>query len=103
MSFELFQQGRRIKMKPDASKKKSKTDWDKSNSMSDSEINYSAIPELDESFFKNGKLRMPKTKPRISIRLDRDVLEWFKSHGVGYQTRINAVLRMYMEAHKQNQ
>jgi len=70
--------------------------------MSDSEINYSDIPELDESFFKNGTLRMPKTKPRISIRLDRDVLEWFKSHGVGYQTRINAVLRMYMEAHKQN-
>ncbi len=100
---EVFQQGRRIKMKPDTSKKKSKTDWDKLNSMSDSEINYSDIPELNESFFKNGKLRMPKTKPRISIRLDPDVLEWFKSHGVGYQTRINAVLRMYMEAHKQNQ
>ena len=90
-------------MKPDASKKKSKTDWDKLNSMSDSEINYSDIPELNESFFQNGKLRMPKTKPRISIRLDPDVLEWFKSHGVGYQTRINAVLRMYMEARKQNQ
>lgn len=51
---------------------------------------------------KQGKLKMPKTKPRISIRLDADVLEWFKSHGKGYQTRINAVLRTYMDAHKQN-
>lgn len=90
-------------MKPDNSKKKSKTDWDKLNNMSDSEINYSDIPKLNKSFFKNGELRMPKAKPRISIRLDSDVLEWFKSYGAGYQTRINAVLRMYMEAHKQNQ
>lgn len=89
-------------MKPDNLKKKSKTDWDKLNNMSDSKINYSDIPELNKSFFKNGKLRMPKNKPRISIRLDSDVLEWFKSHGAGYQTRINAVLRMYMEAHKEN-
>ena len=66
------------------------------------EINYSDIPELGASFFKSGKLRMPKAKPRISIRLDADILEWFKSHGNGYQTRINAVLRMYMEAHRQN-
>lgn len=90
-------------MKANNSKKKSKTDWDKLNSMPDSDINYSDVPELGDSFFKNGKLRMPKTKPRISIRLDGDVLEWFKSSGTGYQTRINAVLRMYMEAHKHNQ
>ena len=45
---------------------------------------------------------MPKTKPLISIRLDSDVLEWFKSQGAGYQTRMNAVLRMYMEAHKKS-
>ena len=89
-------------MKTNNSKKKSKTDWDKLNNMSDSEINYSDIPELRDSFFKTGKLKMPKTKPRISIRLDADVLEWFKSYGTGYQTRINAVLRMYMETHKQN-
>ncbi|MEA2060810.1 MAG: BrnA antitoxin family protein [Thermodesulfobacteriota bacterium] len=89
-------------MNANNSKKKSKTDWDKLNSMSDSDINYSDIPELGNSFFKSGKLRMPKAKLRISIRLDADVLEWFKSHGNGYQTRINAVLRMYMEAHRQN-
>ena len=67
--------------------------------MSDKDIDYSDIPELDSEFFEKGELRLPKTKPLISIRLDSDVLEWFKSQGAGYQTRINAVLRMYMEAH----
>ena len=81
-------------------KKKSKTDWDKLHKMSDKDIDYSDIPALDSEFFKKGELRMPKKKPLISIRLDADVLEWFKSQGAGYQTRMNAVLRMYMEAHK---
>ncbi|CAB1065158.1 hypothetical protein D1BOALGB6SA_9955 [Olavius sp. associated proteobacterium Delta 1] len=66
--------------------------------MPDSEIDYSDIPPLNEEFFKDGKLRLPKAKSLISIRIDPDVLEWFKSQGAGYQTRINAVLRMYMKA-----
>ena len=37
-------------------------------------------------------------KAAISLRLDADVLDWFKAQGAGYQTRINAVLRAYMEA-----
>jgi len=36
----------------------------------------------------------------VTIRLDRQVLDWFKAQGRGYQTRINALLRAYMEAHK---
>jgi uncharacterized protein (DUF4415 family) len=36
----------------------------------------------------------------VSLRLDSDVLDWFKQQGKGYQTRINAVLRAYMEAHE---
>ncbi len=70
--------------------------------MSDTDIDYSDIPLLDSEFFKKGKLRLPKTKPLISIRLDSDILEWFKSQGAGYQTRMNAVLRMYMEAHNKS-
>ena len=89
-------------MKAKASKKKLKTDWDKLENMSDQDIDYSDIPPLDKDFFKKSELRMPKTKPLISIRLDSDVLEWFKSQGAGYQTRINAVLRMYMEAHNKS-
>jgi uncharacterized protein (DUF4415 family) len=89
-------------MKAKPLKKKSKTDWDKLHKMPDSDIDYSDIPPLDSEFFKNGELRMPKAKPLISIRLDSDVLEWFKSQGTGYQTRMNAVLRMYMEAHNKS-
>ena len=89
-------------MKTKPLKKKSKTDWDKLHSMSDTDIDYSDIPPLDSEFFKKGKLRLPKTKPLISIRLDSDILEWFKSQGAGYQTRMNAVLRMYMEAHNKS-
>ena len=36
----------------------------------------------------------------VTVRLDPDVLEWYRSQGRGYQTRINAVLRLYMESHK---
>jgi uncharacterized protein (DUF4415 family) len=66
--------------------------------MTDEEIDYSDIPPLDDEFFATGELRMPTTKPLISIRIDPEVLTWFRSQGPGYQTRINAVLRLYMEA-----
>lgn len=89
-------------MKAKSSKKKSKTDWDKLHAMPNKGIDYSDIPPLDSEFFRKGELRMPKSKPLISIRIDPDVLEWFKSQGTGYQTRINAVLRMYMEAQRPN-
>ena len=89
-------------MKAKASKKKLKTNWDKLETMPDQDIDYSDIPPLYTEFFRKGKLRMPKSKPLISIRLDPDVLDWFKSQGAGYQTRMNAVLRMYMEAQKHN-
>ncbi len=90
-------------MKAKASKEKLTTNWDKLKKMSEQDIDYSDIPPLDGDFFKKGKLRMPKTKPLISIRLDSDILEWFKSQGTGYQTRMNAVLRMYMEAHNKSE
>jgi len=77
-------------------KKKSGTDWEKLSKMEDNEIDYSDTPELDESFFDNATIRMPEPKKAVNIRLDNDVLEWYKKQGTGYQTRMNAVLRMYM-------
>jgi uncharacterized protein (DUF4415 family) len=58
-----------------------------------------AAPELDAAWFAKAKLVMPEKKALTSLRLDPDVLIWFRSHGKGYQTRINAVLRAYMKAH----
>jgi len=56
-----------------------------------------AAPILGEEFWKNAKLVMPTPKQAISIRLDTDVLDFFKDAGPGYQSRINAVLRSYVD------
>ena len=78
-------------------KKTSATDWDRLASMKDEDIDTSDTPELNDTFFNEAELRVPVKKP-VTIRLDSDVLEWFKSQGQGYQTRINSLLRKYMEA-----
>ena len=66
----------------------------------DEAIDTSDIPELDDNFWEKAKMVKPITKKSISIRLDSDVLEWFKSQGKGYQTSINNVLRTYIEYQK---
>jgi uncharacterized protein (DUF4415 family) len=60
-----------------------------------------AAPELDEEWFANAILVYPDRKTLVSLRLDPEVLVWFKKQGKGYQTRINAVLRAYVKAHRQ--
>lgn len=79
--------------------KRSKTDKKRLNEMSDKDINLDDIPELDDEFFKNAQLQLPG-KQAVTMRLDSDVLEWFKKQGKGYQTRINQLLRKYMETHQ---
>ena len=69
-------------------------------SIKDEDIDYSDIPELSESFFKNASLEIPRAKTAISLRIDSDVLEWFKSQGEKYQTKMNAVLKAFKNAHK---
>ena len=67
----------------------------------DDQIDYSDIPELDKTFWDNARLVLPKsTKRQMTIRFDADMVEWFKSHGKGYQSHMNAVLRAYMDAHR---
>lgn len=87
-------------MSKEGMKSLSRTDWQRLDSMSDEEIDTSDLPPLDEDFFAHAELRLPRAKPSITIRLDPDVLDWFKEQGRGYQTRINAILRSYMEAHR---
>ena len=59
----------------------SKTDWKRLSTMSDKDIDTSDIPELDDQFFAQAEIVVPPKKP-VTLRLDADVLEWFKSHGV---------------------
>jgi len=87
-------------VKQNSSKTRSKTTWTRVDSLSDRDIDYSDIPELDKDFFKSATLVLPEPKTTVTIRLDQRVLEWFKAKGPGYQTRINALLRAYMEEHK---
>jgi len=79
-------------------KKKSKTDWARVKTMKDSEIDYSDSAPLDKDFFKKAVL-WPGTKKQITLRLDPDVVDFFKKKGRGYQSMINTVLRKYVEAH----
>lgn len=76
-----------------------KSDLAKIDRMTDDDIDYSGIPELDDNFFKNVKIvDWPPPKAQLTIRLDADVLAWLKSSGRGYQTRINRILRVAMES-----
>lgn len=68
--------------------------------LSDDEIDFSDIPELDDTFWKNAKVFEPRDKKPISLRVDEDVLAYFQKDGPGYQTRMNAVLKAYVEAMK---
>lgn len=77
--------------------KVSKTDWKRLSDMDDQHIDTSDIPELDDAFFQNAEIKVPSKQP-VTLRLDTDVLMWFKSQGSGYQTRINKLLRSYMES-----
>ena len=79
---------------------KSGTGWERLRRMKDEDIDVSDIPPLDEAFFKNAVLRLPENKRAVSLRIDADVLDWFRRQGHGYQTKINAVLRLYMQAKK---
>ena len=86
-------------------RRKARTDWRRVDAMSEAELAAAATADpdalpIDAAFWKTAKLVMPERKVPVSLRLDRDVVDWFKSHGRGYQSRINAVLRSYMNAGK---
>jgi uncharacterized protein (DUF4415 family) len=84
-------------MKINSTKKRSKTNWKRVDALRDSKIDFSEIPELGPEFFGQA-IRWPGKKKQITLRIDPDVLGFFRRHGRGYQTAINAVLRYYMRA-----
>ena len=72
--------------------------------MKNRDIDLSETPEITAEMFARAVVRKGLKpvvrKEQLTLRIDSDVLEWFKKQGQGYQTRINALLRAYMEAHK---
>ena len=80
------------------------TDWKRLDGLRDEEIDLSENPELTPEMFARAVVRRglkaPPRKRQITLRIDEDVLEWFRARGRGYQTEINALLRAYVEAHR---
>ena len=80
-------------------KRRSRTDWKRVDALRDEDIDLSDAPELGPDFFAHAIL-WPGPKKQITLRLDPDVLAFFRKTGRGYQTTINAVLRKYVESRK---
>jgi uncharacterized protein (DUF4415 family) len=80
--------------------KMSKKDLERVRNIKEEEIDYSDIPPLDEEFWSNAKLVIPERKRSISLRIDKEILDFFKADGRGYQTRINSVLKTYVRSAK---
>ena len=76
----------------------SEEDMAKMRSIRDEEIDCSDIPPLSDEFWANAKVRelYRPQKRQVTVRIDADVLEWLKSSGKGYQTRLNEILRHEM-------
>jgi uncharacterized protein (DUF4415 family) len=68
--------------------------------MPDDQIDYSDAPFLLDAVWMKAVDSLPETKTQITLRIDADVIDFFKHTGKRYQTRINAVLRAYVDASK---
>ena len=89
-------------MKKKSTSTKSQTDFARLDKMKDKDIDLSDAPEITPEMFAKAIVRRglkPRVKKQITLRVDDDVLEWFKKQGSGYQTRINMLLRAYMNEH----
>jgi len=86
-------------------KMKDLTDWARLDAMTEEEIERNAADDPDnppwtEEDWANARVVWPQGKAPVTLRLDKDIIAWFKGRGRGYQTRINAVLRAFVEAQK---
>jgi len=82
----------------------SRSDWEASQRMSQADVERLADEEdgpLPEGWENTVMVGVPPRKTAVHIRLDADVLGWFRAPGRGYQTRINAALRAFMQARQQ--
>jgi uncharacterized protein (DUF4415 family) len=92
---------------PDKAHKPSagRTDWARVDAFTDAEIERMAAEDQDnpattETDWAESFIGLPAAKTAVNAKFDSDVVEWFKAQGRGYQSRMNAVLRRYMDAHR---
>ncbi len=81
-----------------------RTDWDRIRRMTETEVEANALSDPDNPPWTTAMLAkaawVNPEKQAISIRLDKDIVDFFQRQGRGYQSRINAALRVYMDAHR---
>lgn len=101
-----MKQKRTIERSTPDKRRKGKTDWKSLAARSDREVRSAvrtdpdAAPVADAEWFRRARIVLPEPKQAVSLRVDREVLDWFKRQGPGYQTRMNAVLRAYADARR---
>ena len=86
---------------------KGKTDWERLRRMTDEEIERAArsdpdAPPTDFAYWQGATPVPPRETQRVTLRLDREVLDFFRRQGRGYQSRMNAVLHAYVESQRRN-
>jgi uncharacterized protein (DUF4415 family) len=83
-----------------------KSDWKRVAALSEAEIEAAISTDSDEAEtifdWSKASIDLPQPKAVLNMRIDRDVLDFFRRQGKGYQTKINAVLRSYVEQARQN-
>jgi uncharacterized protein (DUF4415 family) len=91
-------------MRKPATSRKSRTDWKRVDAPGDGRIDFSDTPELMPEVFARAVVRRGLKpiagKKQLTVRIDSDLLEWYRRQGPGYQTRTNALLRAYMQERK---
>lgn len=79
------------------------TDYERLHAMKDEDIDFSDIPEITPEMFaravRRRNFKVIPRKKQLTLRVDSDVVDWYKKQGRGYQTRINSLLRAYMKEH----
>lgn len=87
--------------------RESDSDWKRVRKLSERQIEAAAAadadaPLTDAEFWKKARVVFPASRKKlISLRIDEDVVDWFRKTGKGYQSRMNAVLRSYVDAYRE--
>jgi uncharacterized protein (DUF4415 family) len=88
----------------EAKRMRGRTDFARLDAMTDDDIARAVAADPDAApadiDWSKARLVLPPGKANVTLRIDRDVLAWFRAGGKGFHTRMNAVLRAYMEAHR---
>ncbi len=82
-------------------KNTSQTNWVKLKAMTDEEIDTSDIPPLDEKFFANARLRLPRGKVAVTVSVEKEVVDWYQAQGEESRALMSAALKIYAEAHRE--